>query len=182
MSKFLLNLLQISKALLYSKINFLFRKECFFTFGPERPSGQLTRPASQPGHPPWHPPPPTGRARALGPSRPPRPWRNCQKPHLLRVCAARRLRILPLSPPHGPHLSASSSPPRRRPRLKSPPRLTAIDRPAPPASIIAMPIKAPYSPALIPPLESPLTPSPAINGIGRKSPTVTHQHFLPGAP
>jgi hypothetical protein len=29
-----------------------------------------------------------------------------------------------------------------------------------PASIIEMPIKAPYSPALIPPLESPLTPPP----------------------
>jgi hypothetical protein len=33
-----------------------------------------------------------------------------------------------------------------------------------PASIIETPIKDPYSPALIPPLESPLTP-PAINGV-----------------
>ena len=50
------------------------------------------------------------------------------------------------------------------------------------ASSIETPIKAPYSPALIPPLESPLTPSPAINGVGHKSLAVTHQHFLPGAP
>jgi hypothetical protein len=51
-----------------------------------------------------------------------------------------------------------------------------------PASIIEMPIKAPYSPAFIPPLESPLTPLPAINGVGRKSPAVTHRHFHPEQP
>jgi hypothetical protein len=39
MSKFLLNLLgQISKALLYSKIKFLFEKEFSFTFGPIGPA------------------------------------------------------------------------------------------------------------------------------------------------
>jgi hypothetical protein len=43
-------------------------------------------------------------------------------------------------------------------------------------------IKAPYPPALISPLESRLTPSPAINGVGRNSPAVTHRHFFPGAP
>jgi hypothetical protein len=54
--KFLINLLlQISKALLYSKIKFLFGEEFFFTFGPERPGGQSARPASQPGRPPRHP-------------------------------------------------------------------------------------------------------------------------------
>jgi hypothetical protein len=51
-----------------------------------------------------------------------------------------------------------------------------------PASIIATPIKAPYSPALIPRLESPLTPSLTINGVGLKFPAITHRHFLPGAP
>jgi hypothetical protein len=52
-----------------------------------------------------------------------------------------------------------------------------------PASIIETPITAPYSPALIPPLESPLTPPPpAINGVGRKSPAVTHWHFHPEQP
>jgi hypothetical protein len=35
---------------------------------------------------------------------------------------------------------------------------------------------------LIPLLESPLTPSPAINGVSRKSPAVTHRHFLHGDP
>jgi hypothetical protein len=48
-----------------------------------------------------------------------------------------------------------------------------------PASSIEMPIKAPYSPALILPLESPLTPSAPINGLGCKSPTVTHRQLHP---
>jgi hypothetical protein len=43
-----------------------------------------------------------------------------------------------------------------------------------PTSSIETAIKASYSPALIPPLESPLTPSTAINGLGCKSPAVTH--------
>jgi hypothetical protein len=50
-----------------------------------------------------------------------------------------------------------------------------------PTSIIETPIKAPYSPSMIPPLESPLTP-PAINGVGHKSPAVTHRHFHPEQP
>jgi hypothetical protein len=109
------------------------RKRIFLHFRPRTaprpvgPSGLSAQP------PPWRPPPPAGRARALGPSRPARPWRNCQKPPILRVCAARRLRLLPLSPPRGPHLSTSSSPPRRStPTEIPPPRLAAIDRPAPP--------------------------------------------------
>jgi hypothetical protein len=41
MSKFLLNLLlQISKALVYSKIKFLFGKDFFLHFRPNRPNGQ----------------------------------------------------------------------------------------------------------------------------------------------
>jgi hypothetical protein len=51
-----------------------------------------------------------------------------------------------------------------------------------PASIIETPIKAPYSPALIPPLESPLTPPTTINGISRKLLAVTHRHFHPEQP
>jgi hypothetical protein len=51
-----------------------------------------------------------------------------------------------------------------------------------PSSIIETPIKAPYSPTLIPPLESPLTPPSAINGVGRKSLAVTHRHFHPEQP
>jgi hypothetical protein len=46
MSTFLLNLLlQISKALVYSKIKFLFGKEFFHHFRPNRPSGQPAHPA-----------------------------------------------------------------------------------------------------------------------------------------
>jgi hypothetical protein len=83
MSKFLLNLLlQISKALVYSKIKLLFRKEFFLTFGPISPAA--SRPI-QPFSPaaarffsfsPAIPPLPTG-PRPLGrpssPSRPSRP-------------------------------------------------------------------------------------------------------------
>jgi hypothetical protein len=72
--------------------------------------------------------------------------------------------LMPADPKHAPHAS---------PQLIAP-RL--------PASIIAMPIQAPYSPALIPLLESPLTPPLPINGVGRKSPAVTHWHFHPEHP
>jgi hypothetical protein len=69
-----------------------------------------------------------------------------------------------------------------RPEARLPRASPQLIAPRLPASIIATPIKVPYSPALIPPLEAPLTPSPAINGVGHKSPAVTHRHFLPGAP
>jgi hypothetical protein len=50
------------------------------------------------------------------------------------------------------------------------------------ASIIETPIKAPYSPTLIPSLESPLTHSPAINGLDCKSSVVTHRQLHPEQP
>jgi hypothetical protein len=64
MSKFLLNLLvQNSKALVYSKIQFFIRKGISFNFRPNRPSGQPAYPAflapsSQAGRagPPGHAP------------------------------------------------------------------------------------------------------------------------------
>jgi hypothetical protein len=68
MSKFLLNLLlQISKALVYSKIKILFRKEFSFTFGPIGPV------ASRPRHGPLvfqpaTPPLPTGLSLSAGPA------------------------------------------------------------------------------------------------------------------
>jgi hypothetical protein len=121
MSKFLLNLiLQISKALVNSKIQFLFKKNFSSEFGPPGPASPVLACSA-----------PQAATRALGPSRPARPWRICQKPPLLRVCAARRQRLLPLSSPREPRLSASSSPPRRPTRSTPPPRLAAIDRPAP---------------------------------------------------
>jgi hypothetical protein len=53
MSKFHLNLLlQISKAFLHSKIQFLFEKEFFLHFRPNRPSGQPAHLAFQPTQPP----------------------------------------------------------------------------------------------------------------------------------
>jgi hypothetical protein len=79
------------------------QKEFFLRIRPTRPSLARASPLRTVGR----------RVRALDPSHPARLWRICQKPSLLRVCAARRRRLLPLSPPRGPHLSASSSPPRR---------------------------------------------------------------------
>jgi hypothetical protein len=121
MSIFLLNLLQFSKALVNSKIQFLFEKNFSLEFGPPgRASPVLACSAPQ------------AAACALGPSRPAQLWRICQKWSLLRVCAARRRCLLPRSPPHGPHLSALSSPPRRPTRSTPPPRLATINRPTPP--------------------------------------------------
>jgi hypothetical protein len=122
MSKFRINLLlQISKALINSKFQFLFEKNFSSEFGPPGPASPvLARSAPQ------------AIARALGPSRPTWPWRNCQKPSLLRVCAARRRRLLPLSPPAGPHLSDSPPSPRRLTLVRNSSRFTAIDRPVPP--------------------------------------------------
>jgi hypothetical protein len=73
MSKFLLNpLLQISKALVNSKIQFLFEKNFSSEFGPPGPASPvLARSAPQ------------ATAHALVPSRLARPWRICQKPPLL---------------------------------------------------------------------------------------------------
>jgi hypothetical protein len=88
------------------------RKEFFLRIRPTRPSLARAGPFRTVGH----------RTRALGPSRPARPWRNCQKPSLLRVCVARRRRLLPLSPPSGPHLSDSPPSPRRRTPVRNSPR------------------------------------------------------------
>jgi hypothetical protein len=90
------------------------------------------------------------------------------------------------------HVAANWAPPIRSTPFLAPTDLNYASPRASPqliasrllASIIAMPIKAPYSPALIPPLESSLTPPPppAINGVGLKSPAVTHWHFHPEHP
>jgi hypothetical protein len=55
------------------------RKEFFLSIRPNRPSGQPAHPASQPRQPHYPPHSPVGRASALGPSRPTRHWRICQK-------------------------------------------------------------------------------------------------------
>jgi hypothetical protein len=78
MSKFLLNLLiQISKALVYLKIKFLFDKEFSFTFGP------ISLAASRPNRGPLvfqpvAPPLPTGPQPHGQPSRPARRWQPAE--------------------------------------------------------------------------------------------------------
>jgi hypothetical protein len=160
------------QSLVYSEIQFLFGNN-----SPQisaRPAQPLPRwPATPAGH----------RARAR-PIRPKQPWRICQKAPLLQVCAVRQQRFLSLThhchvgPAHQFHSSPRADRPQSRSHLASPHPIT----PRRPGSCIEMPIKAPYSPALIPPLESPLTPSPAINGLGCKSPAVTHRQLHPEQP
>jgi hypothetical protein len=83
-----------------------------------------------------------------------------------------------VGPAHQFHPLPRADRPQSRRRLASPHPIT----PRRPTSSIEMPTKAPYFPALIPPLESPLTPSPAINGLDCKSSAVTHWHLHPEQP
>jgi hypothetical protein len=111
MSKFLVNLLlQISKALVNSKIQFLIQK-FFFLFRPGRPCcppGLSAQPAHWPRRPPQaESAQPAHLARASVASS-----REIRFP--FQITPSRAGRLLPLSLPCGPHLSASSSPPRRR--------------------------------------------------------------------
>jgi hypothetical protein len=121
-SKFLPNLLvQISKALVNSKIQFLFGKDFSFAFSPIRPAA--SRP-TQPLSPASHWPSLPQAARALGPSRPTRQWRMGQNTFPFSHCATRRRRLLRLSPTSGAHLSALSST-LCRPIPATPPLLSA---------------------------------------------------------
>jgi hypothetical protein len=124
MSKFLLNfLLQISKALLYSKIKFLFRKEFSFTFGPIGPAA--SRPSRDPPvFQPAAPPLPTGHkplGRPSSPSRPSRPrvggaLPDCHLPFQESVFLENRLPFTNaysaenLPPPLGPYQLARPQP------------------------------------------------------------------------
>jgi hypothetical protein len=122
MPKFLLNLfLQISKASVNSKIQFLFGKEFSFAFGPIGPAA--SRPA-WPLSPASHRPSLPQAAHALGPSRPAQQWRIGQNMFPFSHYATRRRRLLPLSPPSGAHLSALSST-SHRPIPATPPLLSA---------------------------------------------------------
>jgi hypothetical protein len=144
MPEFLLNLfLQISKALVNLKIQFLFGKEFFLRFWPNRPSGQPARPTSQPSQPPALPLF-SHRPCALVPSRPARQWCIGQNTSPLHVCAARRRRLLPLSPPSGPHMSVPS-PTLRRLTPAIPPLLSATPCP-PPRLCLEMPSQGVNSP------------------------------------
>ncbi len=143
MSKFLLNLLlQISKALLYSKIKFLFRKEFSFTFGPIGPA------ASRPSHgplvffQPTAPPLPTGPQPLGRPSRP------------ARGSASSRAAFTPLRTrlTGGPHLSSlTSGSARVRPRRHRLPPLQPR-RPAPHLGMPPEPLPPHHhSPLILPP-------------------------------
>jgi hypothetical protein len=103
-SKFLLNLLvQISKALVYSKIQFFIRKGIFLRFRHIRPSPARAGPLCPVGHP-----------IPAQPIRPKQPWRICRKVYFLRLCAFRQRCLLSLmSLPCEPRLSASSPSPCR---------------------------------------------------------------------
>jgi hypothetical protein len=173
MSKFFLNLLlQISKSVVNSKIQFLFKKNFSSEFDPPGPAspvlGRSALQAAARAHSAH------SGLRDLGVFAKSRLFFEFAQPgddafflchcHTGPACQLRRL------PRVGRHEARL---PHALPQLIAP-RLSA--------SIIATPIKAPYSPALISPLEAPLTPSPAINGIGHISPAVTHWHFLLGAP
>jgi hypothetical protein len=139
------------------KNQILFRNHFFLRFRPNRPSPDQPRPEQ--------------------------PWRICQKAPLLRVCAVRQRCFLPRRCQWGPTRQIHPFLAPTDLKHASTRALPQLIAPCLPASITATPIKAPYSPALIPPLESPLTPPhSAINGVGRKSSVVTHQHFHPEHP
>jgi hypothetical protein len=170
MSKFLLNLLlQISKALVNSKIQFYSKRIFSSEFGPASPV--LARSAPQVAL----------RVCSTHPG-------MCD----LGVIAKSRLHFEFAQPGDdafslchcqlGPTCQIHPLPHAGRPRSEIPHASPQLIAPRLPASIISTPIKAPYSPALIPPLESLLTPSPAIKGVSHKFPAVTHRHFFPGAP
>jgi hypothetical protein len=103
MSKFLLNLLlQISKAMVNSKIQFLIQESFFLAFGPADPAA---RSAYGPASPPAAPSP-QAKIVPAGPS----------SPHVDRVFAGNTLSLSDhafLSRPPLPHLSVNWAPPVR---------------------------------------------------------------------
>jgi hypothetical protein len=155
MSKSLLIfLVQISKALVNSKIQFLIQKSFFFTFGPATLTSPLIFRPSRPHGPLFsHRPKPTARPKPLGPRVP---------LAYLQKYAFSFDSLLPFSAPslyppltQGAHLLVSSSPPHRStlavtpPRRRSPRRpLRASDaiEPLPPPS--SLPPLIPFKPSL----------------------------------
>jgi hypothetical protein len=153
MSKFLLNLLlQISKALVNSKIQFLIRK--FFSLLSARPTPRPIRPLAQPAHRSRHP-------RRLKSSRPAHPAhasvassRKIRFPFRITPSQADRLSLVSLST--GPHLSDSPPSPRRPTPVGNPPRRRsptplprALDAPELlQPSLITLPPLIPFKPSL----------------------------------
>jgi hypothetical protein len=173
MSKFLLNLfLQNSKALVNSKIQFLFEKNFSSEFGPPGPASPALACSA---------PQAVERTRSAHPGL--RGLGVFAKSRLFFEFAQPGDDAFFLSHRHaGPACQLRRLPRIGRPESRLTRALPQLIAPRLSASIIVTPIKAPYSPALIPPLEAPLTPSLAINGVSHISPAITHRHFLPGAP
>jgi hypothetical protein len=156
MSKFLLNhFVQISKALVYSKIQFLFKKELSLDFGPSGPAPPVLACFARRVH--------------AQPIRPKQPWRICQKVYFLRLCSFRQRRLHSLtSLPCGPRPSISSPSPCRLISLTSLLLLVASGHPTPPGLQHQDANRSLHSPALIPTFNTPLIPSsshPAFNGV-----------------
>jgi hypothetical protein len=108
MSKFLLNLLmQISKALVNSKIQFLIQKFFFFVFG----LANRTTPSAFSPAGPTGPSPLVGQSHPCWPIWPVRRWRLHGSTFSLLVCVFRVGRFSLVSLSSGPGLSASSSSP-----------------------------------------------------------------------
>jgi hypothetical protein len=146
MSKFLLNhFVQISKALVYSKIQFLFKKELSSDFGPSGPAPPVLACFARRVH--------------AQPIRPKQPWRICQKVYFLRLCSFRQRRLQSLtSLPCGPRPSISSPSPCRLISLTSLLLLVASGHPTPPGLQHRDANRSLHSPALIPTFNTPLNP------------------------
>jgi hypothetical protein len=159
MSKFLLNLLlQISKALVKSKIQFLIQKFLFPYFRPGRPYGPRGLWPSQP----------TGLAAPAGRNRPGQPTQPARRSRLhgkyIFSFGSRLPSWLPL-----PRLSINRAPAVSSiPHLQSPEltRAAAAPRPLSATHLHASGATRPLPPRLhFPSLNSPLKPSPVFNGV-----------------
>jgi hypothetical protein len=167
MSKFLLNLLlQIFKALVNSKIQFLIRK--FFFLILARPTLRPTQPLAQPAH--WPRRPHRPKPSLVGPSSPRIGHLFARNTSSLLIHAFRAGRLSLVSPTTGPQLSAPS-PTSNRPSSPAPPSLPGHQ--APPSSMPRVPPDR-YHLAFI---------SPPLNGVKAIITSVKHPgHPSPALP
>jgi hypothetical protein len=154
MSKFLLNLLQISKALVNSKIHFLIQK--FFFLISARPTLRPTRPLAQPAH--WPRCPRRPKPSLIGPSSPRvgHVFARNTSSLLIRAFGASRLSLVSLTT--GPKLSAPS-PTSSRPSSPTPPPLPSHQ--APPSSPPRVPPDRYHLAIISPPLNPLFNPPPS---------------------
>jgi hypothetical protein len=174
MSKFLLNLLvQISKALVNLKIQFLIQNFFFLAFGlADFAAHSAFGPAS-----PLASLPPQGETPPHRPIQPMRRWRLRRNTFSFLVRAFRACRLSLVSLSSGPRLSAPSLT-SDRPSSPTPPPLS--DHPAPPSSAPRVPPSR-YHPAFISPLNSPLKP-PSSMALKPLTPVLNPGHPSPTLP